>query len=1047
MTSLYRSQEIDYVKMTLKAREDASEKILWLSNRFYAPESIFGFKAGYLDGNDYWSRADNAALSTGNIDFSLSAWVKVDAVSGTQTIVGKGNFASPNQTEYRLYIASTGELSLTIETGAATQTFSTTETLSADRWYFVAFWHDATNNIVGLSIDGRDVTASYSAGSFDSSGPFTIGKAPNDTSDYLTGYICNVGFWKKVLTEDERKQLYNLGTGLNYDELSGSLLTSLTAWWNCDDGASTISDNASTNDLTVTGGTATGNGPGNQPIYPALLSLPQVGFALGPVAAEQIDTQLVINAFLSLGNNSETFASLLKSYEVSGQTLQIYYVSNAPDEYLMLDADFPSLRQTLEMQSYDLNEDDGTITIACHDRWIKDAEIGAEATIEDFPNMPTADYGKPQPFVWGQRSSDTDGYTDRYGPFVPAVWVDIETDNPNSGETYAKSKLLYAATPNDFDIYSFEDDFIYNKDDPGIGAEPWHKVTWTNYGSAPEASPAIDGPSNATLTSTSNALSLVTYPVIARAWSKTTAYVTSGFRIELRDLNNSIVDADGPIRVSLHHAEIRDTNNLFLLNELRTKLITGGDARISGTAAVLTEIWDEPCVLLPNITYALCVRWLRDDAAGGTDIMEMFYSNSGSDVLYVESFGNDQFLTKAVSAVGLQMAIDGIYQISGGSDTGGASQEYASRNLYANYSSANSGAVKFESLTIRSYVKGYKDFTPKVHTATDGNIVKFPSEIISSILNAPSVCKLEDAGRFNHNVTTVTDAYEVHVGEQAKANLVLTAPTSAMESVLQIAELSRIRFIKERNGKLSARFTSNFNEYACEVISEALERSNMTLISLSETDPNQIVNDLKALYRREYLDNTKDPASVAKIGSDQYAAAFVLNKTSSTDADTTRQAMLEESVSLYGQKEWRREVALFDFREPVRKLVNYFSDRYCFKQKRGTFRLLKRDYHALFLRDHVQAQHTKLSGSDDYSANYVRDWDRLKVVDEDYAGVTFTGGAAVTVYSSGVPQSLLALGSLNGEVVALQEQGPFLYVTIENMAAFLEIDFTEGDYD
>jgi hypothetical protein len=48
---------------------------------------------------------------------------------------------------------------------------------------------------------------------------------------YTNGSIDEVGFWKRVLTADERTWLYNSGAGRTYSEADASLKTNLVSWW------------------------------------------------------------------------------------------------------------------------------------------------------------------------------------------------------------------------------------------------------------------------------------------------------------------------------------------------------------------------------------------------------------------------------------------------------------------------------------------------------------------------------------------------------------------------------------------------------------------------------------------------------------------------------------------------------------------------------------------------------------------------------------------------------------------------------------------------
>lgn len=182
---------------------------------------------------EYLSRADNADLSTGDIDFTLQAWVRLESetADGYSAIMGKWGAAGGR--EYLLYylngvgfsfsVSSNGTNPTDLTSGFGTQTNGT--------WYLIHAWHDAANNQLGISVNaGTPTTTSYSAGVFDSGSEFVIGRnTGGGPGGYFDGLIDEVGFWKRVLTSGERTQLYNGGSGLAYPLSTGVTVTPAAA--------------------------------------------------------------------------------------------------------------------------------------------------------------------------------------------------------------------------------------------------------------------------------------------------------------------------------------------------------------------------------------------------------------------------------------------------------------------------------------------------------------------------------------------------------------------------------------------------------------------------------------------------------------------------------------------------------------------------------------------------------------------------------------------------------------------------------------------------
>lgn len=162
---------------------------------------------------------DHADLSTGDVDFTLEAWVNLESVDA-ETFLSKWTIGG-NQREYQLrYDSGEDRFEFTVSsTGADTVTLLAEAfgAVSLGTWYQVIVWHDSVNDEIGIAINaGTPDTLSHSAGVFDSTATFAIGGRSSVTSDAFDGLIAKVRLWKRVLTSQERTDLYNGGTGLAY---------------------------------------------------------------------------------------------------------------------------------------------------------------------------------------------------------------------------------------------------------------------------------------------------------------------------------------------------------------------------------------------------------------------------------------------------------------------------------------------------------------------------------------------------------------------------------------------------------------------------------------------------------------------------------------------------------------------------------------------------------------------------------------------------------------------------------------------------------------
>lgn len=179
--------------------------------------------AGGQSTTQFLYRNSNSTLQTGNIDQTFTAWVKFDSVPPAglhRTILSKDN--ANNLREILLvweqasnkFVFAIGNGASGVE-GVQATSFGTP---SLGVWYFVVAGYNATTDKAFIQINNGpvdEVTIALTPGV--STNPFIIGaegfssfRIPHD------GLIDEVGFWKRVLTLEERTTLYNGGAGLTY---------------------------------------------------------------------------------------------------------------------------------------------------------------------------------------------------------------------------------------------------------------------------------------------------------------------------------------------------------------------------------------------------------------------------------------------------------------------------------------------------------------------------------------------------------------------------------------------------------------------------------------------------------------------------------------------------------------------------------------------------------------------------------------------------------------------------------------------------------------
>lgn len=179
---------------------------------------------------EYLSITDNSSLSTGDIDFTFSAWVYVDTTGGAgifNNVAGKDG--NTNQREWVLYTGNnTPVFRFAVSpdgTSSSNGIATSTTTLSTSTWYFVVAWHDSVSNTVNIQVNNGAVdSTSYSSGTADRTGDFQIGA--NIGGQAWDGRIDEARFYKRVLSSADRTALYNFAPGpvgyWKFDEKTGT---------------------------------------------------------------------------------------------------------------------------------------------------------------------------------------------------------------------------------------------------------------------------------------------------------------------------------------------------------------------------------------------------------------------------------------------------------------------------------------------------------------------------------------------------------------------------------------------------------------------------------------------------------------------------------------------------------------------------------------------------------------------------------------------------------------------------------------------------------
>lgn len=167
------------------------------------------------------SIASNANVQTGDIDFTFCTWVLLTTKPASVFAWIIKYSAAAGNYEYQLYWDNTTDrfkfVVCRATDSAQTVTANTFGAPSTATWYFISAWHDATADTVNIELNAGVTDSAATGGALQAAGTaeLSFGGFSGGLS-LVNGQMCETGFWKRVLTRQERAWLYNDGRGRTY---------------------------------------------------------------------------------------------------------------------------------------------------------------------------------------------------------------------------------------------------------------------------------------------------------------------------------------------------------------------------------------------------------------------------------------------------------------------------------------------------------------------------------------------------------------------------------------------------------------------------------------------------------------------------------------------------------------------------------------------------------------------------------------------------------------------------------------------------------------
>ncbi|MBD3293789.1 MAG: hypothetical protein GF393_12770 [Armatimonadia bacterium] len=167
--------------------------------------------------NQQYLYANNPApLQMGDIDFTISLWVRLDDLDNDYAFITKRDTSNAEYgVRYRKNISFEGfEFFVHDGSNLIIMQNTTVGKPAANVWYHICCWHDSSDDTLNMQVNNGNVhSMSHTTGVTTSNAVFSIGR-DGSAGLYMNGRIDDVKIWKyHILSTSERTQNFSAGLG------------------------------------------------------------------------------------------------------------------------------------------------------------------------------------------------------------------------------------------------------------------------------------------------------------------------------------------------------------------------------------------------------------------------------------------------------------------------------------------------------------------------------------------------------------------------------------------------------------------------------------------------------------------------------------------------------------------------------------------------------------------------------------------------------------------------------------------------------------------
>ncbi len=344
--------------------------------------------------------------------------------------------------------------------------------------------------------------------------------------------------------------------------------------------------------------------------------------------------------------------------------------------------------------------------------------------------------------------------------------------------------------------------------------------------------------------------------------------------------------------------------------------------------------------------------------------------------------------------------------------------KYSTLKVNGKVNTILTGNLPLQNVEFKISQSGVLDDGSGTITGSASSVLKYPADIAEFILRDTYIGAGLSSGLIDTSSFTTCAAAQAAAG--LSMSIAIREPMDISTFIQELCRQGRMQFYKTREGKLAVRYCS-YTATRDVRFNEAMLGGDLLVLSVTDGDYSEVVNEVSQGYAPDELNVPKDAALIRRASTDKFTGLAYIDPTSSDDTDTGRQSLASTSQSLYGKRLHDAPLDFFDTQTKAKIPQRYIFDRFSVLPRRVVVRVPRARYYStvdLFSQPIVEAVALEAIGG------------------TAEVGRAANDGNAVTIYDEGLRSIVWSGGSFSGEVVGVVEEGPFMMVEIESVNPF-----------